>query len=223
MSEILAAVKKCRCESSLGTCKRIVITGGPGAGKTAILEIARKHFCERISILPEAASIIFSGGFLRHDTLPAKKAAQRAIFHIQKELEQLIEEEKKSSVALCDRGTLDSIAYWPGEEKLFWEEVGSSKEFELSRYSVVIHLRTPPLEQGYNHQNPVRTESAQQAAEIDKRIALAWKDHPRRFFVESENDFLQKVNQAMSIIKSELPDCCQKDIVDNNPTSGYEK
>lgn len=126
MSEINPLVKKCSCEPVIGAGKRVVITGGPGAGKTAILEIARKHFCERISILPEAASIIFSGGFWRHDTLPAKKAAQRAIFHIQKELEQLVEEEQLTNVALCDRGTLDSLAYWPGDEKLFWKEVGSS-------------------------------------------------------------------------------------------------
>lgn len=223
MSEINPLVKKCSCEPVIGTGKRVVITGGPGAGKTAILEIARKHFCERISILPEAASIIFSGGFWRHDTLPAKKAAQRAIFHIQKELEQLVEEEQLTNVALCDRGTLDSLAYWPGDEKLFWKEVGSSKEIELSRYAVVIHLRTPPIEKGYNHQNPVRTESAEQAAEIDKRIAVAWQDHPRRFFVDSHLDFLEKVNQAMTLIKNELPDCCQKHPLGDGKNMGCEQ
>jgi len=37
----------------------VVLTGGPGAGKTAFLEIARRNFCEHIAVLPEAASIVF--------------------------------------------------------------------------------------------------------------------------------------------------------------------
>lgn len=199
----------CSCSMQSHDCKLIVVTGGPGAGKTAVLEIARKNFCQHISILPEAASILFGGGFPRGDSLAAKKASQRAIFHIQRELEQLVEDEKKSAVALCDRGTLDGLAYWIGDEELFWNDVGSTKEKELKRYAVVIHLRTPPLEQGYNHQNPVRIETAIQAAAIDLKIEKVWEDHPNRFFVSSENEFLEKVETAISIIKEHLPECCK--------------
>lgn len=186
-----------------------MITGGPGAGKTAVLEIASKNFCEHISILPEAASILFGGGFPRGEGLPKKKASQRAIFHIQHELEQLVEDEKKSAITLCDRGTIDGLAYWPLTEELFWKEVGSTKEKELLRYDAVIHMRTPPAEQGYNFQNPVRVESAVQAALVDKKIEEAWKDHPHRYFVTSENDFLEKVLIAINLIKEHLPDCCK--------------
>lgn len=200
----------CECKKVNHECKRIVLTGGPGAGKTAILEIARKNFCEHISILPEAASIIFGGGFWRRESMAAKKAAQRAIFFVQRELEQLVEDEKVSAIALCDRGTIDGLAYWPDKEALFWNELGTSKEREFARYAAVIHLRTPPLEQGYNFQNPIRIESAIQAAEIDEKIAQAWSGHPRRFFIESHDEFLKKVAQAVSLIKNELPDCCKK-------------
>lgn len=209
MVDACVSLTKCSCSKVNHACKRVVITGGPGAGKTAILEIARKNFCEHISILPEAASILFGGGFWRHDSLPSKKAAQRAIFHVQRELEQLVEDEKKSAIALCDRGTIDGLAYWPDKEDLFWLEVGTTKAQELSRYAAVIHLRTPHLQQGYNFENPVRIESAEQAALIDERIAEVWKDHPRRFIVESENDFLEKVIMTMKLIKEELPDCCK--------------
>ncbi|OQW47469.1 MAG: hypothetical protein A4S09_15215 [Proteobacteria bacterium SG_bin7] len=200
----------CECKNLKHECKKVVLTGGPGAGKTAILEIVRKNFCQHISILPESASIIFGGGFWRHDNISAKKAAQRAIFFVQRELETLVEDEKISAIALCDRGTVDGLAYWPDEEGLFWKEVGTSRAKEFSRYSAVIHLRTPPLSQGYNYENPVRIESALQAAEIDKGIEEAWKGHPRIFYVESQNNFMNKVSKAIELIKSELPDCCKK-------------
>ncbi len=209
MSVICITGHKCSCSKDTHPSKRIVITGGPGAGKTAVLEIARKNFCEHISILPEAASILFGGGFPRGEGLPKKKASQRAIFHIQHELEQMVEDEKKSAITLCDRGTIDGLAYWPLTEELFWKEVGSTKEKELLRYDAVIHMRTPPAEQGYNFQNPVRVESAVQAALVDKKIEEAWKDHPHRYFVTSENDFLEKVLIAINLIKEHLPDCCK--------------
>lgn len=213
MTSSCTSIQACACKRENHECKRVVLTGGPGAGKTAVLEIARKNFCEHISVLPEAASIVFGGGFWRHDTLAAKKASQRAIFHIQRELEQLVEDEGVSAIALCDRGTLDGLAYWPDSTESFWKEVGTTKEAELLRYAAVIHLRTPALEQGYNHQNPLRIESAHHAAEIDKKIAQAWDGHPRRIFIDSHDEFLEKVSQAISLIKDELPDCCKKHTV----------
>lgn len=49
---------------------RVVLTGGPGAGKTAVLELIRQSLCTHVKILPEAAGIVFGGGFPR-DTNPA--------------------------------------------------------------------------------------------------------------------------------------------------------
>ena len=47
-----------------------------------------------------------------------------------------------------------------------------------------------------------------EAALIDQRIAEEWSGHPRRFFVESAGDFLQKVHRALEILRGELPACC---------------
>ncbi|MEK7689799.1 MAG: AAA family ATPase, partial [Bdellovibrionota bacterium] len=135
----------CKCGNSSAThpTKLIVLTGGPGAGKTAIVEMARRRFCEHVVIVPEAASIIFSGGFWRNQTEVFRNAAQRAIYHVQHELERAIMEEGKAVLGLCDRGTIDSEAYWTGDVERFWREVGSDKKTELARYHSVIHLRTP--------------------------------------------------------------------------------
>ncbi len=187
----------------------IVLTGGPGAGKTAVIEMAKKILCKHSIILPEAASIIFGGGFWRLPSLSARSAAQRAIFHVQNEMENLILEEGSWSMGLCDRGTLDGLAYWPLEEKLFWEMSHSSHEKELNRYLAVIHLRSPTDLLGYNHSNPLRTETSREAKEIDERIAKIWNAHPNYEVVESSQDFLTKANLALHLIAKYRPDCCK--------------
>lgn len=188
----------------------IVLTGGPGAGKTAVLEIAKRNLCEHIAVLPEAASIVFGGGFWRHPSLQAKKAAQRAIFHVQRESERLVLEERHAAILLCDRGTLDGLAYWPESEESYFKELQIDRASELRRYAAVIHLRVPSEEHGYNLSNPVRIESADQAARIDRKIEAAWSGHPKRFFVESGADFLEKARRAVELIRAELPECCKE-------------
>ena len=42
----------CHCTERHDT-KRVVLTGGPGAGKTAVLEFMRLAFCRHVVILPE--------------------------------------------------------------------------------------------------------------------------------------------------------------------------
>lgn len=106
-------------------------------------------------------------------------------------------------MALCDRGTIDGLAYWPGDASAFWRDTGTSYEAELARYHAVIHLRTPPA-RDYNHTNPIRTESASEAAAVDERILAAWAPHPRRYIVESTTDFLDKIVRVLSIINAEL-------------------
>jgi predicted ATPase len=202
---------KCEC-TEVHERRRVVLTGGPGAGKTALLELIRQSFCAHVKVLPEAASVIFGGGFPREDDDSCRRAAQRAIFHVQRELEST-GDSHNPAIVLCDRGTVDGLAYWPGAPDEFWRSVGTTIEAELGRYDAVIHLRTPALEQGYNHQNPLRTESAEIAAEVDARIASAWATHPRRFMVESSADFLDKAARALEILRQELPPCCRHHVV----------
>ena len=109
---------------------------------------------------------------------------------------------------LCDRGTLDGVAYWPGLSDEFFAELGIDQATEIGRYHAVIHLRTPTADQGYDHSNPLRVEGAAQASEIDDQIELAWRDHPRRTIIDSAVDFPTKARHALEAISTGLPACC---------------
>ncbi len=192
--------------------RRVVLTGGPGAGKTAVLELVRQSFCEHVKVLPEAAGVVFGGGFPREDDPECKRAAQRAIFHVQRELEHA-GDTHNPAVVLCDRGTLDGLAYWPGAVDEFMTSVRATLAEQLARYDAVIHLRTPAADHGYNRQNPLRTESAAAAAEVDRRILEAWQAHPRRFVVESTSEFLDKAAETLEILRGEMPECCKHHVI----------
>ena len=187
--------------------RRIVLTGGPGAGKTAVLELMRKTLCRHVGILAESAGVVFGGGFPRGEGAGLQRAGQRAIFYVQRELEAAAQA-RDAALALCDRGTVDGLAYWPGPGDM-WTDLGTSLEQQLARYHAVVHLRTPTLAAGYNHQNPLRNETALEAAAIDARIAKAWERHPRRFEVPSASDFLVKAARVIELVRAELPSCCR--------------
>ncbi len=91
--------------------RRVVLTGGPGAGKTAVLELIRQAFCKHVTVLPEAAGILFGGGFPRGNTPDLERPAQRAIFFTQRELEATADA-GNAAIVLCDRafGALALVA-----------------------------------------------------------------------------------------------------------------
>jgi predicted ATPase len=218
-SEFDICERRCDCKLTTHSTGFVVVTGGPGAGKTAILEMAKKHFCQHIVVLPEAASIVFGGGFWRLNSIEGRAAAQRAIFHIQREMENLIVSDKKWALALCDRGTLDGLAYWPLAEDQFWQAVQSSHQVEMDRYAAVIHLRTPTLHHGYNHQNVLRIETAEEARRIDEKIEAIWSKHPGYVQIPSSKSFIEKARTALVHIRDAIPECCRLNGINGSTSS----
>ena len=167
----------------------------------------RLFFCRHVHALPESAGIVFGGRFPRDGRVEVRQAAQRAIFHVQRELEAT-EDSDNAAVVLCDRGTVDGAAYWVGSGDLF-SAIGTTRELELARYHSVIHLRTPSSPDAYARTNPLRIESVEEAGVIDDRIAASWAGHPRLFDVPATPDFLTKVAQALEILRDQVPVCCR--------------
>lgn len=184
--------------------KRIVFTGGPSGGKTSIIEIAQRKHGSKIITVAEAASVLYGGGFPRRPGPQAMRHIQRAIYFTVRELEDMALELDEAKLFLCDRGTLDSVAYWPADSsESFLESVGSSLEKELSRYDAVIHLR-PPQKADVYKLSGTRIEDHKAALALDRKTEAAWAGHPRRFVIDDEPDFLLKVEKAMKIIDKEL-------------------
>lgn len=187
-----------------------MLTGGPAAGKSAVLELARLFFCRHLLTLPEAAGIVFGGRFPRNHREDIRRAAQRAIYHVQRELESTAEVEN-AAVVLCDRGTPDGSAYWAGDGDL-WSAVGTSREAELQRYYGVILLRTPSAPDAYDQRNPLRIETQDEARAIDTKIADAWAGHPRLYEIPATEDFLTKAAHALLHLRELMPECCRNEV-----------
>jgi nicotinamide riboside kinase len=180
---------------------KIAVTGGPSGGKTTLIEALQKDMSTTLAVIPEAASILYRGGFPRKSSIPGRKHAQRAICYTQRELEDLITTESKMNVIVCDRGSLDSIAYWPNSNaEEFFLSLQTTREAELARYDWVLHLDTADLET-FDSTNPIRIESYNEAVDLNKKIKQAWQGHPRRVVIPHEDEFLHKILRAKNAIK----------------------
>ncbi len=179
---------------------KIAVTGGPSGGKTTLIEALQRDLKSKVTVVPEAASILYRGGFPRRSTPEARKHVQRAIYFVQKELEGIIVEESKSNIVVCDRGSLDSVAYWPDDSSSFFSSLETTMAQEIARYDWVIHLDTADHDT-FDTTNPIRTESHIEAVELNTRITEAWKAHPQRVVIPHEAEFLLKIAKAKSVVE----------------------
>ena len=174
--------------------KRIVLTGGPGGGKTTALDLFRRELSGKIASVPEAATMIFSGGIERSDDPQVSAVHQTAIFNLQRNLEDIQRQVYPERLILCDRGSLDGLAYWPESNEDFFKSMNTTLEDELSRYDAVIFFETAAKSgQEIKSNNPIRNESDTKAIEIDQKLQKVWQNHPNFNFVGSSESFIKKV------------------------------
>lgn len=171
---------------------RFVLTGGPGGGKTTLIEELSRDpaWSGRFSGLPEAISLVGCLGIS-----PREKTFQREMVRIQvAQEEQLINSLGGESrhIILCHRGSLDPLAYWLDRgwpESEFFECTRTTREEHYLRYAAVIHMVTAAdgAEQAYKRRPEAhRPETAQQAIQIDKLLHQVWSGHPHYFRIENE-------------------------------------
>lgn len=182
---------------------RIVLTGGPGGGKTTAADLFSREIGEQIVLVPESATILFAGGFPRVAESDAQRSVQRAIFEVQRSLEDVQSKLFPDRVLLCDRGTVDGAAYWPDGTDDFFEAMDSTHEAELARYDVVLFFETAATGGlAFTTGNRYRTESDAEAIELDRRLRSLWSPHPRFHLVPHNPSFLRKITVGLSILES---------------------
>ena len=181
---------------------RIVLTGGPGGGKTTAADLFRREIGDRVVIVPEAATILFQGGFPRSRDPQASRFAQTAIFHVQRHLEDVQAALFPGRTLLCDRGTVDGAVYWPGQPHDYFNAVGTTLDTELARYDEVIFFETAArggvsIEGG----NPVRNESIEEAVMLDGKLRALWSRHSRFILVPLNPSFFKKISFGLAALE----------------------
>jgi predicted ATPase len=162
----------------------IVLTGGPGGGKTALIhELQRDpEWAGRFVALPEAIAVARRTGISTQE-----RSFQRLMVEIQVAMEEALDRTlgvADARAILCHRGSLDPLAYWLRQgwpEDEFFTFTHTSYQEHYRRYTAVIHMVTAA--QGALHAYRYwpaahRGETPQEAAEIDHRLAQAWGRHP---------------------------------------------
>lgn len=160
----------------------IVLTGGPGSGKTTLMQACVETFGDRMHCVPEVASILIAQLGVPPPSDPNSRdylQFQRTLYTVQREFEALAQMQARrdgKKAVLLDRGTLDAMAYLPRPEQ-YEAFFNTSPDNERQRYAKAIVLAPPP-ENVYNRirtNNPARSESYTEAVALSQRIASAWE------------------------------------------------
>jgi len=180
-------------------CPMIVLTGGPGGGKTTLIEeLARDtEWHKRVAALTEAIWTLCHANISPQDRL-----FQRAMVYVQMGLEEGLQNAlatTRSRIILCHRGTLDPLAYWLKRgwaEDEFFTFTQTTRETLLGRYTAVIHLVTAADGAAAHYARyPVahRPETPAQAIELDRLLQHAWQEHPHYYrFDNAGRDWMAK-------------------------------
>ncbi len=186
--------------------RKIVLTGGPGGGKSTAADLIRRELGSGIVVVPEAATLLFSGGFPRYDEVGAKVAAQKAIYHLQTNIEDVQHARYPGRTLLCDRGTIDGLIYWPEEkEPGYFESVGTSLEKEFKRYDAVIFFESAAAgDISTEGTNRVRTEDTKTAIALDHGLREIWSKHPQFTHIPHQSSFFEKLQKALEAMSSTL-------------------
>ncbi|WP_041394881.1 AAA family ATPase [Photobacterium profundum] len=182
---------------------QVVVTGGPGGGKTTALDLFRRELVHKIAVVPEAATLLFSGGITRSDNDQTLRMIQKTIFQLQKNLEEIHKRQFPDRLLVCDRGSLDGLAYWPGTESDFFKDVNSTFDYEIARYDAVIFFESAAATgHDISSNNPVRNESSEQAVQLDKKLQKIWSRHPHFYFVGTSESFVRKIMFGIMTIEN---------------------
>ena len=202
--------------------KRIVLTGGPCAGKTTALVKVIEHFSSRgykVFTIPEVPTLFSQAGM---NYLTPNKGlfyqGEKATLEIQLALEdkflRMAEECEEPTLIVCDRGAMDISAYMTPE---MWEEITQSlgvttAQLRDQRYDAVLHLVSAAdgAEQFYTTSNNAQRyekmdeEGLKQARLLDKKVIKAWTGHSRLRVINNHEDFDKKLNRVLREISAVL-------------------
>ncbi len=191
---------------------RIVLTGGPCAGKTTAQADMREWLLEREYypiFVPEAATSLMRAGLspLRPEFQPA--VLQHVLLHeaMLENAAKRLQDEGKKPVLIADRGVCDQLAYAGMDQMqtLLREHDLRFEQVRDERYDGVIYMRSAAngAEQFYTAaSNETRYETLEEAKLLDDRTMHAWVGTPHLIVIKNEPDepFSGKINRAVGAL-----------------------
>ena len=192
---------------------RIVLTGGPAAGKTTLISRILKEFKSedgwKVITVPETATELISGfGFGPFSNVMSMEDFQYFVVEDQLHKERLalraaetVPEEKV--LIIFDRAVPDDNAYVSDEAYAkILSSFSLTPEDALGRYDAVLHLVScaKGAEYAFNYGNAARYESLEEARALDDRALRAWQGHHALFVIDNAVDFEDKINRAIAQI-----------------------
>ena len=193
---------------------KIVITGGPCAGKTSgmneVLDVYTKKGYT-VLVIPETATELILHGIAPW-TLESSLDYQLCQMKLQIEKEKIYDEAANKIInsdnilIVCDRGLMDNKAYMSDDDfNKALKILNYTKDDFINRYDAVFHLKTVAngKEECYTlSNNKARTETVKQAIEIDNKIIEAWKLHPDFKIIDNADKFEDKIKKLIDEISA---------------------
>lgn len=194
---------------------KIVITGGPCAGKSTAMSRIQEEFTElgyTVLFVPETATELINGGVAPW-TCKTSDEFQKFLMKLQIEKEKIFELSAASMCSekvliVCDRGMLDNKAYM--SQSAFSQTLSelNLNEVEIrDNYDAVFHLVTAAdgAEEFYTTaNNTARTETPEQAIMLDRKLISAWTGHPHLRVIDNSTTFANKIKRLIAEISSFL-------------------
>lgn len=185
---------------------KIVITGGPCAGKSTAMSWIRNAFTHRgytVLIVPETATELITGGVAPW-TCSTNAEYQKCQVQLQLTKERLFLQAASGMTSdkiliVCDRGIMDNRAYMDDNE---FDDVLCSLNGDLidwrDGYDAVFHLVTAAngAESFYTKaNNAARYESVEEAVSLDDRLLSCWTGHRYLRVIDNSTDFEGKMRR----------------------------
>jgi predicted ATPase len=183
--------------------RRVAISGGPGGGKSTVAAALRRELGSRVVVVPEVATHLLGGFFPGIDGPDERRAVQRAIYHVQVNLEAVHRARAGDDLVLVfDRGVVDGAAYWPDGSQAFFESLSEDAAAARERYDAVVFLESAARGGlAIASDNVARTEQLREAARLDTQLYELWSPHPAFSFVGHTPAFETKVENAMAVLR----------------------
>ncbi len=194
---------------------KIVITGGPCAGKSTAMSWVQNAFTQMgytVLFVPETATELITGGIAPW-TCRANTEFQKCLLKLQLDKEKVFEQAANAMdvpkvLIVCDRGALDNRAYMDNLEFAQVLEYLGTNEIELrDNYDAVYHLVTAAkgAEKFYTTaNNAARTETVEEASALDDKLISAWTGHPHLRVIDNSSNFEDKMKRLIAEVSSFL-------------------